>query len=128
MVMQTRETHRVEHIQEEAQKHQLDYLDLLHATLCIEAKYRGEFVQEKFYAESIVNPSEQLWHEAYYCALVLKKSKMEIWPYHIPRLKDLGLDEPSDEDFGGVNYAEWNNRVNNEKEADLLAARYNYFN
>lgn len=123
-----KESHRIEHIQNEAMKHNLDYLDLLHATLCIEAKYRGEFIQEKFYSEAIVNPSEQLWHEAYYCALVLRKQKMEIWPYHIPRLKDLDFDEPSDEEFGGTNYAKWNKRVNDEKEADLLAARYNYFN
>ena len=121
--MQIRETDKIEHIQEEAQKHQLDYLDLLHATLCIEAKYRGEFVQEKFYSEAVVNSSEQLWHEAYYCALVLKKQKMEIWPYHIPRLKDLGFDEP-----GGQSYHDWITWVNKEKEADLLAARYNYFN
>lgn len=124
--MQIRETGKNEHIHNEAMKHEMDYLDLYHATLCIEAKYRGEFVQEKFYSEAVVNPSEQLWHEAYYCALVLKKQKMEIWPYHIPRLKDLGIDEPSDEQF--VNYTEWNKRVNDEKEADLLAARYNYFN
>ena len=121
--MKIKETHRIEHIQEEAQKHQLDYLDLLNATLCIEAKYRGEFIQEKFYSEAVVNPSEQLWHEAYYCALVLKKQKMEIWPYHIPRLKDLGFDEP-----GGQSYHDWITWVNKEKEADLLAARYNYFN
>ena len=119
-------TKEMEHLKNESLKHNLDYLDLLHATLCIEAKYRGEFIQEKFYSETIVNPSEQLWHEAYYCSLVLKKSKMEVWPYHIPRLKDLGFNEPSDEQF--VNYTEWNKRVNDEKEADLLAARYNYFN
>lgn len=119
-------TKEMEHLKNESLKHNLDYLDLLHATLCIEAKYRGEFIQEKFYSEAIVNPSEQLWHEAYYCSLVLKKSKMEVWPYHIPRLKDLGFNEPSDEQF--VNYTEWNKRVNDEKEADLLAARYNYFN
>lgn len=121
-------TKEMEHLKNESLKHDLDYLDLLHATLCIEAKYRGEFIQERFYSQAVVSSSEQLWHEAYYCALVLKKSKMEIWPYHTPRLKDLGFDEPSDEEFGGINYAEWNNRVNDEKEADLLAARYNYFN
>ena len=123
MIMQITETHRIEHIYNESMKHDLDYLDLLHATLCIEAKYRGEFIQEKFYSEAIVNPSEQLWHEAYYCSLVLKKSKMEVWPYHIPRLKDLGFEES-----GGQSYHDWITSVNKEKEADLLAARYNYFN
>ena len=116
-------TKEMEHLKNESLKHDLDYLDLLHATLCIEAKYRGEFVQEKFYAESIVNPSEQLWHEAYYCALVLKKQKMEIWPYHIPRLKDLGLEEPD-----GQNYHDWITWVNKEKEESLEDARHNYFN
>ena len=116
-------TKEMEHLKNESLKHGLDYLDLLHATLCIEAKYRGEFVQEKFYSEIIVNPSEQLWHEAYYCALVLKKQKMEVWPYHIPRLKDLGFEES-----GGQNYHDWITWVNKEKEADLDDARYNYFN
>lgn len=120
--MSIKNVDRIEHIYEESIKHSIHYNDLLHATLCVRAKYRGKFDEERFHSESVVYPNDKLWHEAYYCALALKKQRMEIWLYHTPRLKDLGFPEPDNFDYQHQLY--WQNQ---EKEAQLLADRYNYY-
>lgn len=92
-VNQTKITQRItlfeQHVFNEALKHNLDYSDLYYASLCIEAKYKGQHLREQHFAEKVVHSTEHLWHEAYYCALFLKTSKYEKWKNHIPNMNDV---------------------------------------
>lgn len=116
-----------EHVYSQAIKHSLDYFDLLNASLCVEYKYKGKFSKEKIFADAVIESTDKLWHEAYYCALYMKKQWMDRWKYHIPRLKDLGINEPSDEEFG-EDYANWNYWRNKELEDKLIIDRKEHFN
>lgn len=78
-----------QHILNESLKHDLDFHDLYYATLCIEAKYKGQHDAEQYYAQEVINHSEQLWHEAYYCALFHKTNKLDKWKHHMPNMKDV---------------------------------------
>lgn len=78
-----------QHVFNESLKHNLDYSDLYYATLCIEAKYKGNSEDEQMFAREVNHSTDHLWHEAYFCALFHKTSKYEKWKYHIPNMDDI---------------------------------------
>lgn len=72
------------HVWYEAKKHNLDYEDLLYATITIAAKYKGLEQEETFYSSLVSEENkhnEHLWHEAYWCALAEKKERWEKWKH-----------------------------------------------
>ena len=72
------------HVWWEAKKHNLDYDDLLYATITIAAKYKGLYKEEHFYSWLVSEANKynkHLWHEAYWCALAEKKERLDKWKH-----------------------------------------------